>query len=88
VRVPAFEAVGDHIVAVLVRECLDEQLVRARQDGALVLDVEPVADVVRKARPLLAVVEECADPVGEVGRHRHARADIGGIRADLLVALT
>ena len=52
VRVPAFEAVGDHVVAMLVREGLDEQLVGRGQFGAIILHLEPVAHVVGEARPL------------------------------------
>src|SRR6185369_17500403 len=77
VRIPAFEAVGDHEMLALVRESLDEQLVRLRNYRAFRLYFEPLAYIVGKAAPVVAVGEHLADPVGEVGRHRHALPAVG-----------
>ena len=76
-RVPAFEAVDDEEVAAFVGECFDEQLIGLGEDRALALDFEPFADVGGEALPVVGTREEFADPLGEVGRHRHALPAVG-----------
>src|ERR1043165_1376521 len=61
----------------LVREGLDQQLVRFRKDRALRLYLQPFTDVVGKPVPVVAVGEHLPDPVGEVGRHRHSLPAVG-----------
>ena len=56
---------------------LDEKLLRLGNDRPPVLDLQPVANVVGEAVPVVAVGEHVADPVGEVRRHGHALAAVG-----------
>ena len=82
--VPALEAVGDHVVQFLMRERLDEQLLRLGDSRLAVLDFEPFADIVGEAMPVVAIREHVADAIGEVRRHRHALAAVGDDAAGFL----
>src|SRR5262252_3918017 len=55
-----------------MRESFDEQLVRLGQDGAFRLNLEPLADIVRKAVPVVAVGKHLPDAVRKMRRHGHA----------------
>ena len=77
VRVPALEAVGDHEMLALVGKGLDQQLVRLGQDRALGLHLQPFANVIGKAAPVVAVAQHVPDAIGEMGRHRHALPAVG-----------
>jgi hypothetical protein len=82
-RVPAFEAVGDHVVQLLVGECLDQQLLRLGKDRAAILHLQPLAHVVGKAVPVVAVCKHVADAIGEMRRHGHALPAVGDDAAGL-----
>ena len=62
--IPTFKTVDDHVMPPLVREGFDQKLARFRQAGAALLNLQPVADLVWKARPIGGCCQERADAVG------------------------
>src|SRR3546814_12462741 len=73
-RVPSFEAVGDHVMAALMREGFNHELPRPGQAGAASLHFQPFAHTGGKARPLRAATPKPPHPPGKGGAHGHERS--------------
>ena len=78
VGVPALERIIDTVMALGMREALDEQLPRPRHSRTPVLNLEPFAHIVGKPRPARTVDEHCPYPVCQMRGQRHTRAAIAG----------
>ena len=75
---PALERVGDEIVAVAARERLDQHLVAPGNDGALLLQLQPIGDRRRQPAPRVIVGEHGAHALGEMRRQRELAAVVAG----------
>ena len=65
------------------RKGFDQHLVRRRDDGAELLDADPVGDLIRQAVPVLFIMKEFAHTVCQEGGEREFAACIigdGGFR--------
>ena len=87
-REAPFERIGDREKPAASRECLDEEVVFARQFGALLLQHKPFADLIGQVLPVHRdPTGDAAHPCGEIGRERKLAARIGrharriGVRA-------
>src|SRR5205814_976358 len=77
VREPALERITDEVVLVGARKGFHQQLAHAGDLRNIALQRQPVARLLRQGAPGPAVVEQFADPLGEVSRKRKLASHVG-----------
>src|SRR5205814_2147618 len=77
VREPTLERITNEVVFVGARKGFHQQLAHAGDLRNIALQRQPVAHLLRQSAPGPAVVEQFADPLGEVSRKRKFASHIG-----------
>ena len=77
VRQPALERIDHHVGPLAAREGLDKQAARLRQDGLVLLDAQPVADLIGQGTPAGGISQHGPNLVCEIGGQRKFAAGIG-----------